>query len=390
MTAQPDLREAHYKIIPPTVLWAFLLSRSWVALWVYVAHIGRPFLAPVDGGWEGVNNWWLNPWTTYDSAHFISIAKSGYEPFTTPFFPLYPVLLKLAGSNVNLMAFWGVLVSNIALLAALVLLYRLTTLDHDASMARLTIWIVAFFPTAAYCSAVYTESVFLLFLTATFLCVRQNRWGWAALWALLAALTRNSGFLICLALALEYSGALRRGDKALAAPVQKRAALLAILAPLIGFVAVQGYFALRFGGVLAGVQSQQLYRRTLTWPWTPLLSDLRDAVTGQAFNLSDYLHVLTAIAVFVLLTLNWKRIPLSYRVLVLGIALMNLTFSWMVKPNTAGMIRYMMTTFPFSQMLALQTQTLAPSRMLKIALVLAYLSLCAVMSWLFGMKSFTG
>lgn len=390
MTAQTGNDGTPCRFLPAGVLWPFFLSRLWVALWVYIGHSGRPFRAPVSGGWEGVANWWLNPWTTYDSLWFTRIAHHGYESVTTPFFPLYPALLQLAGTNAVATALWGVVLSNAALLGALLLLHRLTTIDHDLATARLTVWLVAFFPTSAYFSAVYTESFFLLLLTATFLCVRRGHWGQATVWALLAALTRNSGLLMCVALALEYSGARRRGDVTIATAAHRRAAILAICAPLLGFLAVQLFFVWRFGGVLAGVQSQELYGRTVTLPWTPLLRDLGDALTGQAFNLSDYLHVLTVLAVFGLLIVWWKKMPLSYSVLVLGITLMNLTYSWIMKPHTGSIVRFMMTTFPFSQMTALQTRKLAPGPMLKVTLVVSYLAVCAVMSWLFGMKSFTG
>src|SRR5262245_17225291 len=83
----------------PAALSPFLLSRVWVALFVYLGHARRPFLAPVLGGWEGVANWWLNPWTTYDSQWFLRIATTGYEPLTASFFPLYSLLLKPTGPD---------------------------------------------------------------------------------------------------------------------------------------------------------------------------------------------------------------------------------------------------------------------------------------------------
>ena len=61
------------------VAWPLVLSRLWVALFAYVGHAQRPFLAPISGGWEGVANWWLNPWTTYDSSMFLRLAAAGYE-----------------------------------------------------------------------------------------------------------------------------------------------------------------------------------------------------------------------------------------------------------------------------------------------------------------------
>src|SRR4051794_20471605 len=174
-------------------LWPFLLSRVWVALFAYFGHARRPYLAPVPGGWEGVANWWLNPWTTYDSQWFIRIATAGYESLTASFFPLYSLLLNPAGPDPVRMAAWGFLISNLAFAAGLVVLYRLTALDYDERTGRAALWLLAFFPTAAIFSAVYSESIFLLFLVAAFYALRRDAWGWTGVWAFLAALTRNSG-----------------------------------------------------------------------------------------------------------------------------------------------------------------------------------------------------
>src|SRR5439155_20605889 len=107
-------------------LWPFLLSRVWVALFVYLGHARRPFLAPVPGGWEGVASWWLNPWTTYDSQWFLRMAVVGYEAVTAAVFPFYSLVLHAAGPDEIRMAAWGVLVGNVAFALALAGLYQLT------------------------------------------------------------------------------------------------------------------------------------------------------------------------------------------------------------------------------------------------------------------------
>jgi len=71
-----------------SVLPALLLSRIWIAFFVYLGHFSHPFLEKIEGGYAGVPHWLLNAWTTFDSQHFFSIAAQGYAPKTTPFFPL--------------------------------------------------------------------------------------------------------------------------------------------------------------------------------------------------------------------------------------------------------------------------------------------------------------
>ncbi|MCL6559813.1 MAG: hypothetical protein K6U74_13660, partial [Firmicutes bacterium] len=75
----------------------YLLSKIYQIIFVYWGHSLRKTVPP--GGWEGVNNWLLNPWTTYDSQWYIEIATKGYREVTAAFFPFYPLLLKICGNT---------------------------------------------------------------------------------------------------------------------------------------------------------------------------------------------------------------------------------------------------------------------------------------------------
>jgi hypothetical protein len=192
-------------------LWPFLLSRLWVALWVYSGHSLWPYRKAEKGAWVGVDNWWLNPWTTYDSQHFLHIAANGYTLHTTPFFPLYPWLLRPFAPHEVFMAAWGVILSNACFFIALTLLYGLTQRDFDDKTARLCVWLLAFFPTTAIFSAVYTDSLYLLCLVAAFSFARRGAWWGAGAAAFFAALTRNAGPVIALALLFECFSQWRPG-----------------------------------------------------------------------------------------------------------------------------------------------------------------------------------
>jgi Gpi18-like mannosyltransferase len=110
-----------------------------------------------------VENYWLNPWTYFDSRFFLGIAGHGYTPETTAFFPLYPLLLRLFAPSETAMALCGVLVSNLALAVALPLFYALTVRDFSRDTANRATWLLAFFPTTVFFSALYTEAVFFVF-----------------------------------------------------------------------------------------------------------------------------------------------------------------------------------------------------------------------------------
>ena len=153
------------------------------------------------------------PTARWDSAWFLAIAAGGYgdEPARTAFFPLYPLLLRALGGPADALGAGvaaylvaGVLVSLLGLLVGLWVVHRVTTLELGAGDARLTVALVAFFPTAYAFSAVYSESLFLALSAATLYAGRLGRWRSAGVLAALASATRSTGVLLVVPLALLY------------------------------------------------------------------------------------------------------------------------------------------------------------------------------------------
>ncbi|HYU81559.1 MAG TPA: mannosyltransferase family protein, partial [Candidatus Polarisedimenticolia bacterium] len=119
----------------------------------------------------------------------------------------------------------GVLISNLALFAALVYLARSVMLDHDATTATRAAVYLLVFPTTVFLSVVYAESLFLLLAIAATYHARQRDWLLAGALAALAALTRPFGAILALPLAME---ALRR-------PIAFRGLAATLLAPATFF-----------------------------------------------------------------------------------------------------------------------------------------------------------
>lgn len=366
-----------------TVFPAFLISRLISSLFVYIGHIQREFLSPVPGGWEGVSNWWLNPWTTYDSEWYIDIAINGYTEQTSAFFPLYPLLLKIGGETESSVALTGVLISNACFLAALAVVFLLTKLDFNENISSATVWLMAFFPATIFFSAVYTESLFLLLLVSSYYLARRGYWLGAGVAGLLASLTKNPGILISIALAIEYlksikCGNCRTGIKGMAG----------LLLPITGFMAVQAYFASMFSSPFSGVTSQEFYYRSVTWPWEPVIKDIVGIFT---FRIPDPVTVLNVLAVIMVIvfTVRYRSIlrP-SYALLMSGVMLMHLTYARTIAPYTLGAVRYMSVIFPFTQLLAVSLNGYV--RYIKLLAVTGYLLFFTIFSYYFGLKIFLG
>jgi hypothetical protein len=195
--------------------WAFPL-RVWVIHWLlvqipatYAMRFGVPNAPSPPYGempppMAGLAHWIVEPLRNWDGLWYRLIALEGYaggvQSARAAFWPLLPGVMHggalLTGWQVETV---GYLVANFAFLGALLILYRLITIDYgDPDVASRAIWALALFPTALFFSAVYTESLFLLLVVgALYLWRRGHPWP-AGLVGIAAALCRSGGVFLIL------------------------------------------------------------------------------------------------------------------------------------------------------------------------------------------------
>ena len=213
------------------VLVPFLLTRALVAVVALAATALVPPSAICRNACDASSIAILNVAARWDGDPYLTIAREGYRadaPSHVEYFPLYPFLMRMGGGlfgsdDAYLAA--GVVISNLALFAALVYLARSVMLDHDAKTATRAAVYLLVFPTTVFLSAVYAESLFLLLAVAATYHARRQEWLLAGALAALAALTRPFGAVVALPLAME---ALRR-------PVAVRGLAATLLAPAAFF-----------------------------------------------------------------------------------------------------------------------------------------------------------
>jgi hypothetical protein len=246
----------------------------------------------------------VSPFARWDSSWYLAVAKWGYGPQTSGvalspsgglarmnFFPLYPALIHVIGWLVRSDLVAGVLISLVAFVAALWLLYRLVELDFSPEVAEVTVVLTAFCPMAFYFSAVYTESLFMALTLGALYSARRERWLYAGLLGALASLTRVEGVVLVVPLVMiavwrrPVDGGSAAGEPS-AGGVRGRlkrpriSAAWIALVPL-GLLAYLGYLALKYGQGLAPFQTQsEFWQHHRTWPFGAVWQGAKAAWNG--------------------------------------------------------------------------------------------------------------
>src|SRR5215218_1630384 len=150
----------------------------------------------------------LDLWSRWDAGDYLAIASIGYvvdAPHETAYFPLFPLLIRVGATLGGGPALWGVLVSLVATFFALYFLYRIAEKHWGLKVARATVLTFAFFPTAFFLNAVYTEALFVALSAGSFWAANVRRdLLLAGILGALAAATRNIGVLLLIPLSYEW------------------------------------------------------------------------------------------------------------------------------------------------------------------------------------------
>lgn len=384
--AAPALRYCAAVYLAVRVALFVLASAAWGLTAEPAASMPDGTPLPLTSGWHNA----ITDWNREDANWYLYLAAHGYSGHdgTAVFLPGYPMLVRLVGylcfGHLMLAAY---LVSNVALLAAMVILYRLTEREYDLVTARRAVLYLAIFPTAVFLFGLYSEALFLMFAVGAFALARQGRWGWAGLVGIGATLTRSVGVIVALALAVEAvhqtaewrrqrQGTSWRATLATAAP-----RLCASVLPLAGTAGYLLFWQLRFHDWYRPISLQKTgWDRDVVAPWQTLWHGLNLAahngsLGGQAWPAFDF--VLVAVGLVLGIWAAMRARPV-YAVYTWGSILFGLADSWSQRP-LASDPRYLVVIFPLMWALA----RLSRRQGWHDAVVACSAASLAIVSWLF-------
>jgi hypothetical protein len=359
----------------------FVAVRVFLFAWGLVATAALPVDRRFSSGHYLPPGHILEPWQRWDTVTFIKLAVEGYtssaHPMLTP--PLYPTMIWFItaplGGDIVTAAWAAMLIANVFGFFALLHVYRLTRfeLGSDADARRAVLYLTVF-PTGYYLFAAYTDPIFLAGAAGCLYYARQRRWGWAAFWGTLGAMSRMVGAVLLVPVAWEAWQQWR----AHAAPRPVPWSSLACLAAMVAGVAVLPLYTVLVLGMspLEPAYTQvERYRSTFVIPGTSLLAAIGQVFTDiQSVSLAGWTDLLLTLLFIALLVPVWRRLPKVY-----GVYHTTLLLGYLVVQNALyplkAQSRYMLGLFPGFLILAMLGRRRAADRVIFTVSVFAWLLL---------------
>lgn len=235
-----------------------LIVTAYFVLTQFPVHTIEPWMTQIFP-----QNNWIDGWVRWDAFWYESIVDGTARALpqghsNANFFPMYAWASWVVGLVFQPFleyskAFFigGMVLSHAAFLLGLIGVFRVTETLAGRDVAERTVWLMAFFPFSFFFAAVYADGLYFCVSVWAFRYAQTQRWRLASVLAVLAALTRLTGFVLIAALVVE----LLRHSRGDARSIRKEAVSAAILAmaPVVLFT----YFFVRYDDALAFLHARQ-------------------------------------------------------------------------------------------------------------------------------------
>jgi hypothetical protein len=368
-----------WKRLDPALRWALgiyliarVLASGWAALAaslapIHVPYVGHPVYEMIHQAYPHSSrllDLLLGVWYRWDTGWFTKVALQGYSLHdgSVTVSPLYPLLIRglgeLLGGEYLLAA---LVISNVALIVALVLLYKLVVLDFSECVARRCVVYQVAIPAGFFLLAGYTESLYLCMALLSVYAARKSNWVLAGVAAFLTSLTRMQGWVLVFPLAYEalYQAGMH--------PLRAWPGLLAAAGGPIGTLSYNLYLALA-GLPGMGVTYQNAWKVHYTAPWTSVAMAINGLIAGQA-SFQDLMNTFVVFFSFFLIVISVRKLRPTYWLYSVVSQLIFL-MGYLEGEHLHSIMRYTVALFPNVMALALVTRRRWVSGVVTLLLVL--------------------
>jgi hypothetical protein len=319
------------------IILLFLVSRGVLTI---VGVLSMTIIGRRTGGrleWDHPPYSWLDIWGQWDTGWYLDIAKNWYAAeahyqyfCNYAFFPFYPTLIKILGFVIGNHYYAGLIISNVSLLAAAILLYKLVELDHDQEVALRSVKYLFIWPTSFILSGVLSEALYLMLVIGCFYYARNGKWPKAGIAGFFLSLTRVNGVCVGIPLFYEYM----KGKNFKLNGIRIDILALALLPLGLLIFCVYNYYLT--GDYLAFVHIQSVWGRHFDNP----LKTLVNGIFGGAERLGSIVAAWFTVFTLASLAIFYQRIRLSYMLFCLISLFLPLSTGLMSMP------RYTVALFP--------------------------------------------
>jgi hypothetical protein len=362
-------------VVQATAMW--LATRVALALLTYVTVIfngfGNTRIAPgfVTGQWD--LGTLVGSWQRWDAGWFAQIAQQGYTtPETAAFFPLYPLLIHLgiAVTGPSYLILVALIISNLAALVGFIGVALLAAREEDPhptlprergreSVVPFALRVLAAYPLAFFLAAPYSDALLLAAAAFVLLLARQGRWGWTALVAFIAALTRSTAVILFLPIVWEYGRQhawwdrdrwRALGPRRLLAWRAWPQAIMVLGALPLGLACYAAYLGYRFGRPLLFLQAHAHWDRQATPVWLSLrhaFGDLVKVSFGTYWNVLILVDLGALLLVLVLTVVGARRQPVAFTLYLAGLIYVCLAAPNVILPDALSSVgRVLLVAIP--------------------------------------------
>jgi hypothetical protein len=320
-------------------------------------------------------------WRQWDVNWMADIAQRGYLALShvvepggsvkdgTAFPPAMPLLLRGAAALGVPPSLAGLLWSGLFLVLALALLYRLSALDFDDSIARWTLVFTLAYPFSLFLATGYAEALVLFAAVGAFYSARRRWWLAAGILVGVALLAKIVFILLLVPLSMEWLGFGEPDDQPFR-PRRSRLGLLLLWVPAL--LALGGwmlYLQRLFGEPLRFLTAQKGWGRAIGLPLDQV-GQIIDGRVNAGIRFINAIDVVAVVFLVVMAVYAFRRLRPSYGVLLLMFAAL-----FMFNTSLESNGRHLSVLFPIFIGLAVWTRGWG---WLRVVLVLVQLPLAAL------------
>jgi hypothetical protein len=299
------------------------------------------------------------------------------------FVPGFPLLSRAVSAALTLgastqvsliVAMW--LVGSLASWGATVVLYRLADQQAFERVALLSAVLFLAGPYSVFLFANYSESLFLLFALAAWYCGVRDRWQLAGVFAAAATFTRINGVFLVAALLVMYVLRRRRAGVPLATRT-----LFWLPVACAGIAGYFLYLMIMTGDPVAWLHAERAgWARGFSWPWQAFYQTAGRALFAATVDrrLQFGLDIVFVLAITLAIVVFGRRRQWP-EVTYLGLTVLACATSF----TLVSVARNSVTLFPIVILVA-QIILGGRSKIIRLVLVVAWLTLFVVNTWLFA------